>query len=189
LTGDADILKTLAQTLDLAQTLKEHELCPDELRAILQKAATALSGSEEPAAGERLFTIYADGAARRNPGPAGAGFAIYCDGRMIEGQAQYLGELTNNQAEYNALILALDRAQELGAHKVLARLDSELVVKQMRGEYQVKNRELRGLLQRALELSRRFPNFEIQHIPRDLNREADRLANRAIDEFEGDEEP
>ena len=75
MTGDADILKTLAQTLDLAQTLKEHELCPDELRAILQKAATALSGSEEPAAGERLFTIYADGAARRNPGPAGAGYA------------------------------------------------------------------------------------------------------------------
>ena len=138
----------------------------------------------------RKVVIHSDGASRNNPGPAAIGATVKDEqGRLLATISRSIGRATNNQAEYRAVIAALEQAIKLGARQVELNLDSELVVKQMRGEYQVKNRELRGLLQRALELSRRFPNFEIQHIPRDLNREADRLANRAIDEFEGDEEP
>ena len=129
---------------------------------------------------------YSDGASRGNPGPAGAGVAIYKGGRLLEGQAQYLGRTTNNQAEYNSLIIGLQRALDLGAKKVLVKTDSELMVRQINGQYKVKNANLMGLFTRARELIARLDKFEIEHVRREKNAEADRLANRAIDEF-GDE--
>ena len=180
---DTDLLLALARDLDVDAVLSEHGVHPEDLQAALLRAASALSAAEETPAAEARFTLYTDGAARGNPGPAGAGFVIYKDGRMLESQAQYLGETTNNQAEYNALILGLARLKEIGAARVKVRSDSELMVKQMNGDYRVKNQGLMKLASSAQKLARGFEKFIIEHIPREQNKEADRMSNRAIDEF------
>lgn len=176
------ILLDLAETLDPAAVIKKHGIGKDELRGLLQRAAALLASREEDF-GDASFVVATDGAARGNPGPAGAGFVIYREGRMVEGQAQYLGRATNNQAEYHALILGLERAVALGVARVEALSDSELMVKQMNGEYRVKNRDLKELYSRAGDLASKFESFKIRHVPREKNQQADLLANRAIDEF------
>jgi len=179
------ILSDLAASLDPAAVMKKHGIHEAELKTLLRRAAACFE--PEPAAADALFVINVDGAARGNPGPGGAGVMIRRDGRMVEGQAQYLGDkVTNNQAEYNALLIGLTRAQELGAAKVQVYSDSELMVKQMRGEYKVKNAGLAGLYEQAIRLAVKFESFKIDHVRREQNQDADRLANRAIDEFEGD---
>ena len=130
----------------------------------------------------RQLILHTDGAARGNPGPAGAGVCIRdASGETIAEVVQYLGEATNNVAEYSALVAGLERARELGATDVLVRSDSELLVRQMRGEYRVRNPGLRELATRAHELARAFDRVEYVHVRREQNREADRLANLAID--------
>jgi len=126
--------------------------------------------------------IYTDGAARGNPGPAGAG-AVASDesGNVVDEACRFLGEATNNVAEYSALVLALERAGELGARQVEIRADSELVVRQMKGEYKIRNEKLRELAGRVARLARGFDEVRYVHVRREYNRAADRLANRAID--------
>ena len=134
---------------------------------------------------KKLF-IYTDGAARGNPGPAGIGARILdSDGNVLSEECQYIGEATNNVAEYRALLMGLERAAELGASTVEVRSDSELVVKQLRGEYRVRSVALRDLFERAKQLSRAFQSVDYVHVRRELNRDADRLANRAIDARRG----
>jgi len=183
-TSDAEILKTLARTLEVEKTIHQHGIHEAELREILLRASSLLEAEERPSGGGQELTIYTDGASRGNPGPAGAGFIIYDGPRPLEGQAQYLGRLTNNQAEYNAVILALQRARQLGAKKVKLKTDSELLAKQLKGVYRVKNKMLAGLYSRVKELIRDFDSFSVEHVYREENQEADLLANRAIDEFE-----
>ena len=131
--------------------------------------------------GSRL-TVYTDGAARGNPGPAGAGVRIEDEsGAEVEELTQFLGKATNNVAEYRAMLLGLERAGSLGASSVEIRADSELVIRQMRGEYRVRNPELQVLHRRAQELERSFEHVDYVHVRRAQNRAADRLANRAID--------
>ena len=126
--------------------------------------------------------IYSDGAARGNPGPAGAGAVLQGeDGHVIVELCRYLGEATNNQAEYQALLLALEEAKTIGADKLTIFADSELMVKQIMGEYRVKNDGLKPLFAEAQKLLRDFADYTIEHVPRDENRHADRLANLAID--------
>lgn len=127
--------------------------------------------------------LYADGASRGNPGPAGAGFALIDEEEMVvfEGHL-YLGETTNNQAEYSALIDGLERALKMGFESVEIRMDSELVVKQIRGEYKVKNEGLKPKFVKAKDLLSKFGAFKIGHVPREQNKIADKLANKAIDE-------
>jgi ribonuclease HI len=126
--------------------------------------------------------VFTDGAARGNPGPAGAGVCIRePSGAVIAERWRYLGEVTNNVAEYRALLLGLEEAREMGARHVEIRSDSELVVRQMRGEYRVRNSALRELYDRALTLEQAFDSVEYVHLRREKNRDADRLANRAID--------
>lgn len=126
--------------------------------------------------------IYSDGAARGNPGPAGAGAILQGeDGHVIVEVCRYLGEMTNNQAEYNALLLALEEAQAIGAENLTIFADSELMVKQIMGEYRVKNEGIKPLFAKAQKLLRGFAGYTIEHVPRDENRHADRLANLAID--------
>ena len=126
--------------------------------------------------------IYTDGAARGNPGPAGAG-AVARDesGVVVDEACRFLGRATNNVAEYSALILALERAGELGARELEIRADSELVVRQMKGEYKIRNDKLRELAQQVARLARGFDEVRYVHVRREQNRAADRLANRAID--------
>lgn len=126
--------------------------------------------------------IYTDGGARGNPGPAGCGVIIYNEARQVIAEiSEFLGVATNNQAEYQALILALKKAQALGAKEIDFYLDSELVVKQLKREYKVKNKDLAPLFLMIHNLSLDFKRLTYTHIPRERNQEADRLANEAMD--------
>jgi ribonuclease HI len=126
--------------------------------------------------------IYTDGGARGNPGPAAAGVVIYDEHRKIIGKHHhYLGEATNNQAEYQGVILALTEAAKLGAEEIDFFLDSELVVSQLKGDYKVKNKDLGALFVKVWNLSQKFKKIRYFHVPREENKEADKMVNQAID--------
>lgn len=130
----------------------------------------------------KRLVIYADGGARGNPGPAGSGAYLEDEtGEPVARVYKYIGETTNNVAEYSALIFGLKEAQRRQAKSVLVRMDSQLVVRQILGEYRVKEPTLQKLHAQAKALSEGFSSFEIEHIPREQNSEADKLANLAID--------
>ena len=136
----------------------------------------------------RPWVVYVDGAARGNPGPAAAGVSIYApDGRPARRIGRVLGRLPNNQAEYQALLLALGAVAEQRPQAVLVRMDSELVVRQMTGQYRVKHPVLQGLHGRVQALLRQLPAVRFEHVPRAANAEADRLANLALDGTPTDE--
>jgi ribonuclease HI len=131
------------------------------------------------------FRAYIDGAARGNPGPAGAG--VFVEAEADRGEEEHflpLGRATNNVAEYRALLLALARAAELGAEEVEIRSDSLLLVEQLLGRYRVKAEHLKPLLSEAVERAKRFRRFSVSHVPRSKNSRADRLANLGADESE-----
>ena len=127
--------------------------------------------------------LFTDGAARGNPGPAGAG-AVLCDpqGNVVAELCEYLGETTNNVAEYRALLLGLKRAIELETQELEILADSELMVRQLQGKYRVKNDRLKPLFAEAVRLLKSFKKYTIGHIDREQNGAADRMANLAIDE-------
>ena len=122
-----------------------------------------------------------DGGSRGNPGPAGAGFVIERDGEIICRGGRFLGSQTNNVAEYEALIWGLENVSVLGFSDVSVFADSELLVKQINGQYRVKNEGLKPLFIRALQLLRSFPTWKVSHVRREQNAEADAMANGAID--------
>ncbi len=127
--------------------------------------------------------LYADGAARGNPGPAGAGAVLLGDdGHVLAELAKQLGHATNNVAEYTALILGLEEAKRRGVDDIEVRMDSKLVVEQMNGRWKIKHPNMRRLARRAGELWATFPRRSIVHVPREDNPIADALSNRAIDE-------
>jgi ribonuclease HI len=127
--------------------------------------------------------IYTDGASRGNPGPAAIGAVIKDgQGRVLARISRRIGRTTNNQAEYQAIVAALEKALGLGAATVEVKSDSELAVRQINGRYRVKNTGLRPLHQRVGELRSLFQGFSIASIPRRQNVEADRLSNAALDE-------
>jgi ribonuclease HI len=126
--------------------------------------------------------IHTDGAARGNPGPAGAGAILRdAEGRVVGEIAQGLGRATNNVAEWTAVRLALEEARRLGATRVDLRMDSELVARQITGIYRVKHPDLKPLHAAVMELLRGFDGYTVGHVPRALNKDADRLSNVAID--------
>ncbi len=131
---------------------------------------------------DEKLTLQFDGGSRGNPGPAGIGIVISAaDGTPLVTLGRFIGRATNNVAEYKALITAMEEAQKLGAKKILIRGDSELVIKQMRGEYRVKNPELKILYEEAQALFSEFPQASIEHNLRHKNETADKLANLAMD--------
>jgi ribonuclease HI len=129
--------------------------------------------------------IHTDGAARGNPGPAGAGVVLRdaASGTLLAEIAKPLGHATNNVAEWVAVELALEEALRVGATHVDLRMDSQLVARQIAGVYRVKHAGLRPIHARVMELLRRFDGYTVGHVPRELNRDADRLSNVAIDEL------
>ena len=132
---------------------------------------------------ERTLVLRTDGAARGNPGPAAAGVVIErLNGSPLVREAIHLGELTNNQAEYRALILGLRAVSVYKPEAVRVYMDSELVVRQMTGEYHVNNAALCPLYDEAQALARALPRVTFAHVPRRRNAEADALANAALDE-------
>jgi ribonuclease HI len=137
-----------------------------------------------------VLTIHTDGAARGNPGPAAFAYVIARDGAPPIEENGCLGRMTNNQAEYTALVRALEHAARLGnGHHVHVLSDSELMVKQMRGEYRVKNEELRDLYEQARELAGGFPSVRFEHVRREQNKRADALCNEALDGERGRPSP
>jgi ribonuclease HI len=131
------------------------------------------------------FRAWIDGAARGNPGPAGAG--VYVEPERERPTLEFyepLGQTTNNVAEYRALLLALERAEEAGADDVEIRSDSRLLVEQLRGNFKVRAEHLKPLLAESVLRAKRFRKFSISHIPREQNMRADRLANKGADASE-----
>lgn len=127
----------------------------------------------------RLFT---DGGARGNPGPAAFAYVLEAeDGTVLDAHGEAIGRATNNVAEYSALVAGLRRASDLGVAALEVRSDSELMVKQMRGEYRVKNKELQELFLDASRVARRIGDVTYTHVRREHNELADRLVNEALD--------
>jgi ribonuclease HI len=131
----------------------------------------------------RKLRVASDGAARGNPGLAGAGAVLFdLDGHVLERVGKFLGRQTNNVAEYQGLLLGLRRARELGAEELEVVADSELMIRQLTGTYQVRAPALRELHTEALALLKGFRRVKLIHVPRAQNAEADEMSNRAIDE-------
>lgn len=159
------------------------------LRTKTPRAAGAALFAESPAEPKVSGSAHRaniDGAARGNPGPASYGVVIR-DGRgeLVAKLKKYIGRMTNNVAEYYGLIAALDYAETHGIRALRVESDSELMVKQMQGQYRVKSEDLRPLFERAKKMSQGFESFRIDHVYREQNREADALANEALDETSG----
>lgn len=134
--------------------------------------------------GSHTFQI--DGGSRGNPGPAAYGVVVRDPaGNIVARLKKYIGRTTNNVAEYYGLIAALDYAQARSIRAVRVESDSELLVRQMRGQYKVKSPELRPLFEQARKMAQSFASFSIQHLYREQNSEADTLANQALDETAG----
>ena len=128
------------------------------------------------------LTIYADGGSRGNPGPAAFGAVVYAeDGTVVREIAEFIGIGTNNVAEWSGLIAGLEAAVVLGATALVVRLDSELVVRQLSGQYRVKDAKLIPLAAKARQLLRKFSEVDIAHVRRKENAAADALVNQALD--------
>jgi len=143
------------------------------------------AGDQKPAA-TAAYRINIDGGSRGNPGPAAYGAVIRDpSGQVVARLKKYIGRSTNNVAEYYGLIAALDYAQSHGIRALRVESDSELLVHQMRGRYKVKSADLRPLFERARKMAQSFDSLRIDHVYREHNREADQLANEALDETAG----
>jgi len=203
----SEALRLLAGTLSVRAVMKEHpEVGKEGLRALLMDAAGAVGDGElapgpkgkQPVAGAgrpeqegflfapaeeaRALRIFTDGASRGNPGEAGIGVLVEdSSGNRLREIRRYLGKATNNQAEYTALLIGLQVCREMGAEDISVFADSELLVKQMKGEYKVKHPLLLPLYTEAKKLTSGLRKFRISHIPRARNAHADALANEAID--------
>jgi ribonuclease HI len=151
-------------------------------KVVVQGGNTArLEGLVRPTSNGRAH-VYFDGAARGNPGPAAVGYVVVTDGGIVAEGGETIGRATNNQAEYEALVRALSVAADHGFDEVVVRGDSELIVKQVRGEYDVNDPELREYRIQARELLAEFSEWSISHVPREINDRADQLANEALDD-------
>lgn len=128
--------------------------------------------------------IYTDGGARGNPGPSATGIVIKNErGEIVESYGEYLGEQTNNFAEYSAIISGLKKAKNLGADEAICFLDSKLVVEQLNGKWKVKEPNLQKLFVQAYNASAQFKKVIFKHIYRENNKEADRLVNETLDKY------
>ena len=198
-----EVLDSLARKLPDG-VLQEYieKFSPAEARSLLEQAVSFLApektGKRSQPSQVSLWTtedkswqgklaghalmLFTDGASRGNPGEAGAGIAIYDEqGNELAGTGQYLGKCTNNEAEYRALLLGLAECSRFGRGRLKLHLDSELIVKQIRGEYKVKHPNLQPLYQEAMKRLTGFASFSITHVRREKNSRADELANQAID--------
>jgi ribonuclease HI len=197
----AEVLRAIARLESLDNTLQALPgLTLGEARGLLQAVADALDAasatpvgrprgatSAGPSKGARHATrelrVFSDGASRGNPGPAGAGAVLaLATGEIVERLGLFLGTQTNNHAEYMGAILGLRRARALGAEEVELVADSQLLIRQLAGRYQVRSPALRPLYEEARALLAGFGRHSLTHVPREENTEADEMSNRAIDE-------
>jgi ribonuclease HI len=185
--NDAELLRFIGREEPLSATLSAwRQLDREKLREVLERAAEALSGNGHSRAAEEndvRMRVYSDGAARGNPGLSGAGAVLVePSGQVVDRLGKFLGVQTNNFAEYMGLLLGLRRARQLGVREVEIYADSELMIRQLGGRYQVKSPTLRPLYEEALRLLNDFSRVKLVHVPREMNAAADEMSNRAIDE-------
>ena len=193
--SDYELLSLIYKSID-TETLKEQDKAVTKKR--VDKLFQDLKGhvkkddpdiSEEEITGASdikkdadLIVVNVDGASKGNPGESGIGVAIFDkDLNLINEACDYLGVATNNVAEYKALILGIKLSTKYNAKRVLFKADSELMVKQIKGEYRVKNAQLKLLFTEAQGLLKKLPNWKIMHVPREENKEADLLANKGVE--------
>ncbi len=182
-----NVLAALAERLSVKKLLEDFPgLTPEKLKQILLQASCNAPSEPDKQTSRQLdleepVIINIDGASRGNPGEAGAGALLQdSSGHTVE-LKKYLGQTTNNVAEYEALVVALEEARRLGAGEVEVRSDSELLIHQMNGVYRVKSEQLKPLYEKAGSLASGFGKIKFVHVRREANREADRLANLAIE--------
>jgi ribonuclease HI len=173
------VRKTLLDTAETLGPVTKDQVIPSRTKAPKNHAkGKDWSGKLKGMA----LHLYTDGASRGNPGEAGAGITILDEqGHELVGTGKYLGKCTNNEAEYRALLLGLDKCGEFGQGRLKAHLDSELIVKQILGEYRVKHPNLKPLFKETMQRLSGFVSFSITHVRREKNSRADQLANQAID--------
>ncbi len=181
------LIAAAADRVERAEAEAAVEPPAERARAEVRKAGeakrAAARASEPATSASGRARLYTDGAARGNPGPAGAGAVIVNpQGHVVAKVGKYLGENTNNYAEYMGLILGLKRARAMGIKELEVLADSELLVRQLNGEYQVKAENLRPLFEEARQLLAAFPQVLLRHVSREENQAADEMSNRAIDE-------
>lgn len=199
---EAELLRHIAREEPLTQTVRAFRgLTRERLGQLLEELADRLGGpAPEPSraaapppapaalppavtATAGRLRVYSDGAARGNPGPSGAGAVLTdADGTIVARVGKFLGRQTNNYAEYMGLIIGLEHARELGAREVDVYADSELMIRQLGGRYQVKSATLKPLFDQAVRLLKGFAKVKLVHVPREMNKDADEMSNRAIDE-------
>jgi len=183
-----EALEAAGATIDAGNT--EHERWRASLEgavAVAYDDKVVIQGSE-PRRIEAILTdgggrahLYFDGASRGNPGPAAIGWVLVSGDGIVAEAGERIGQATNNLAEYEALVAGLEAALEYGFEEVVIRGDSELIVKQVRGEWDTNDPDLRERRVRARELLMDFDEWSISHVPRELNDRADDLANEALD--------
>jgi ribonuclease HI len=178
----AKALRSLACGDDLETSARKSGIPRVELESRLRILAEAIGTEAECGTGAVVF--YVDGASRGNPGPAGAGIVRLSEGKVVDEKTRYLGETTNNVAEYRAVELALSEAVKLGLKNVEIRMDSELVYHQLTGRYKIKDKKLIDLYLKISKIRDRIEQLEFRHVPRRENL-ADRVANLAIDTAQG----
>ncbi len=180
---DMEKLKNQKKTItkrridQLLQKLKEY-VKKDDL-SVTDKAGKDVSTIDKKF---DFLIVNVDGASKGNPGEAGIGVAVYDkDLNIVQKSCEYIGMATNNIAEYKALILGAKLAVEFNAKNTLFKSDSELMVKQIMGEYRVKNTQLKSLYSEVQSLLGKLPEWKIKHVPREENTEADLLANKGVE--------
>ena len=202
----ADILRYIGREEPLSGTVRAFPgLTREDLGRLLEAAAIQLAARPSgppaeprrpartpppvspepkgPAGVPSSLKLFSDGAARGNPGPAGAGAVLMdSEGRVVARLGRFLGVQTNNYAEYMGLLLGLKHARNLGVKDLEVLADSELLIRQLQGRYQVKSPTLRPLYEEATALLEQIPRVKLTHVPREKNKAADEMSNRAIDE-------
>lgn len=183
LTDAMQLTRTLFDSLPMEQFLNDHpdvsermiyELRDDLLQLLQDRAVEGQEGES------RIFSMYVDGASQPQKKQGGIGGVIYLNDSEIENFAENIGEATNNEAEYNALIRGCELLKKYEPEKVFIFADSEFMVKQVNGEYQVKNERMKKLYGQAMNALQKFPEWTLAHVPRERNRRADQLSKQAI---------
>lgn len=170
-------LNEVTETTRLALQLEQNSELTDPIKRNESNSVVGKSTKYDE------LLIYTDGGSRGNPGPSAAGFVIQdAQERLLFEGGKYLGITTNNQAEYQAVKFALEKAYEIGARRLSFRLDSQLVVNQLNGIFQIKNRDLWPIHQSIKEVVKRFDKVSFTHVRREFNKEADAIVNKILDE-------
>lgn len=184
----AQLIQALKQHLRQTQFYQKFPQWPQEVVEFWLNSLTPPSSEQESSPEAQEIHLFVDGASRGNPGPAGIGIVLTDpEGNVLQQKSQYIGQTTNNIAEYRALLEGVQLALAFQPQQLRIFMDSELVVRQLQGAYRTRNVDLLKIQQQVRDLLAKIPQWIIAHVPRHLNKTADKLANIAINSHAGDQ--